>query len=283
MKTCKLIVHADDFGLTHSVNKGIIDAHQNGILTSTSIMANGPAFDEAIELALAVPTLDIGVHLTLVEESPLVSPSQITSIVNSSGKLLNNAKEVYLRYLKKRLDMEHVRAEFEAQIVKIKSTGLPISHIDGHQHLHILPNIFLVVVELAKKHNIQAIRIPKENIRRYMFRNITNIKRVMELAVLNIYASISSTELNHPDAFVGFYYGGNINYRNLESVITHLPKDGTCELMCHPGASSDDAKYSHWQYSWADELNALKSIGIREQLDRQGVSLISYRDLNVNL
>lgn len=281
MNTCKLIVHADDFGLTHSINKGIVDAHQNGILTSTSIMSNGSAFDEAIELALAVPTLDIGVHLTLVEESPLVSPAKIPSIVNNRGKLLTNAKEVYLRYLKKQLDMEHVRAEFEAQIVKIKSTGLPISHIDGHQHLHILPNIFSIVLELAKKHNIHAIRIPKEKIQRYMLRNLTNIRRVLELVVLNAYASAGSTDLNCPDAFVGFYYGGNLNYRNLESVITHLPKDGTCELMCHPGASSDDAKYSHWQYSWADELDALKCTGIREQLNRQGISLISYRDLNV--
>ena len=281
MKNCKLIVHADDFGLTHGVNTGIIDAHLNGILTSTSIMANGPAFDEAIELAYAAPTLDIGVHLTLVEEIPIVSPTDIPSIVDKNGRLLANAKEVYIRYLKKKLCLKHIRAEFEAQIIRIKSTGLPISHIDGHQHLHILPAIFSIVEELAKKHDIQAIRIPKERIRKYMFRNHLNIKRILELAVLNVYASISSTTLNHPDEFLGFYYGGQLNIKNLDSVLSHLPEDGTYELMCHPGANCDNGDYDHWQYSWEAELEALKSNEAREQLTRRGASLISYHDLNL--
>ncbi len=281
MNACKLIVHADDFGLTNSINTGIIDAHLNGILTSTSIMSNGPAFDEAIDLVSTVPTLDIGVHLTLVEESPLVPAAEISSIVDKKGKLLANAKEVYLHYLKNQLKMEHIRSEFEAQIVKVKSTGLPISHIDGHQHIHVLPKIFSIVTELAKKYKIEAIRIPKERVRGYMIRDITHIRRVLELVVLNAYASFGSTELNHSDACVGFYYGGSLNYSNLKSVLTHLPKEGTCELMCHPGEGGDNEAYNHWQYSWEAELDALKNNKIRDQLIRQGVSLISYRDLNV--
>ena len=154
-----LIVHADDFGLTSSINAGIIDAHLNGILTSSSIMANGKAFDEAVDLAFSVPTLDVGVHLTLVEETPLVPPGEVPSLVSKNKKLLPNARSVFLRHLKNQLNLQHIRAELEAQITKVTATGLPISHVDGHQHLHVLPGVFPIVIELAEKYNIGAIRV----------------------------------------------------------------------------------------------------------------------------
>ena len=275
---CKLIVHADDFGLSEKINEGIIQAHIHGILTSTSIMANGRAFEHAVELCQSTPTLDVGIHLTLVGEQPLLNPGQIPSLVDNTGKFDHHATEFTKRYLLGKIYLPEVRRELEAQIEKVLSFGLSISHLDSHQHLHILPQILNITVDLAKKYNIRAIRFPCENLYVDMLRAQVSPSRILQSLVLKFLCFRGrNANIWRTDHFSGFLFGGNLNKQNLQKIIECLPRHGTCELMCHPGLDDPNTRYNHWGYRWSDELNALIDPDISNLIDHKGIHLTSYR------
>lgn len=277
---CKLIVHADDFGLTEKVNEGILKAHLHGILTSASLMANGAAFEHAIEICHKFLTLDIGIHLTLVEEKPVLNQGAVGTLINANGRFTNHSTQFVKKYLSRKISLQEVRRELEAQIVKIKSCGVRISHIDSHQHLHILPKILKITVELAKKHNIASIRMPYEMLGFNMLDKDVSALRVIQSMFLNFLCKVGRySDLLRTDYFVGFLLSGNLNRLNLQKVIQRLPLKGTCELMCHPGLENGDGCYSHWKYHWKEELNALIDPGISSLIQRKGISLISYKHL----
>src|SRR5213592_207307 len=148
----KVIVHGDDFGLSERINEGILQAHRHGILTSSSIMANGEAFDQAAALARSTPSLDVGVHLTLIEERPLLSAAEVSTLVNGDGRFHAHATRFGARYFSARINLEEVRRELEAQVEKVLAAGLVPSHLDSHQHVHVLSGILRIVVELSRKY-----------------------------------------------------------------------------------------------------------------------------------
>ena len=216
----KLIVHADDFGLSEKVNEGIIQAHRNGIVTSASIIANGVAFDHAAQLCHSTPTLDIGVHLTLVEEKPLSDKGDIPSLVDKSGCFYNRAEAFIRRYLLSLVCFDEVQHELDLQVHKVLNTGLEVSHLDGHQHIHMLPRISRIVGQLARKHNIPAVRYPRERLKSYMFREKGGLSRIIQLVVLNAFCRMSDVgSVKRPNHFVGFFYGGRLHKKNLQKVI----------------------------------------------------------------
>jgi hopanoid biosynthesis associated protein HpnK len=277
---CKLIVHADDFGLSEKVNEGIIEAHRNGIVTSASIMANGVAFEQAVELCNSTPTLDVGVHLTLVEEKPLSDKRDIPSLVDKSGFFYNRAAAFIRRYLLSNVSFDEVRYELDLQVRKVVASGLEVTHLDGHQHIHMLPRISLIVGQLARKYNIPAVRYPREKLKNYMFKEQGGLPRIIQLVVLNAFCRMSDVgNVKRPNYFVGFFYGGQLNKKNLQKIIENLPSDDICELMCHPGLSDAGSSYHHWRYNWQEELNALTDPEIKDLLRKTGVKLISYREL----
>ena len=276
----KLIVNADDLGLSVGVNEGILEAHLNGILTSTSVMANGVAFEHAIRLCRSVPSLDLGIHLTLVEEEPLLSAAAIPSLVDTAGKFHRHATTFMRKYVTGKIHLQDVWSELEAQIKKVLSRGVAISHLDSHQHLHLLPQILRITIALANKYNIPAIRVPREHLRPYMLRHLSGISRVSQLLVLNALCQRATKMLiRRTDHFVGFFFGGNLHEENLHKLLQSLPTSGTCELMCHPGNEDPTTRYSHWGYHWSEELRALTDPEIGKVLRRPGVDLISYREL----
>jgi hopanoid biosynthesis associated protein HpnK len=279
-QTLGLIVHADDFGLSEAVNEGILDAHLNGVLTSTSIMASADAFGHAIAIARANDTLDIGIHLTLVEERPILDPDSIPSLVDGEGRFHRHATVFAGKYFQKKISLDDVRRELDAQIRKVLATGVRVSHIDSHQHLHMLPGVLKVALELANKHGISRVRFPREAIRPYMFRKAAGLNRVAQLAALNMFCSSGKhgfpTSTEH---FAGFYFGGSLNTENLLELVSHLPWSGTCELMCHPGHSDPSASRAHWGYRWPDELEAVKNADVSAALKARGIRLISWRDV----
>jgi len=275
----RLIVHGDDFGISRAVNAGILTAHREGILTSASIMAAGPAFEHAIEIAHSAPTLDIGVHLTLVEEMPVLESRSIPTLIEENGCLHKNARTFTKRYMMHRIRISEIRDELDAQIKKVANCGVKISHLDSHQHLHMLPQILRVVVDLANQYRIPAIRFPYEAIRRYMLSDLSEISRLLELAMLNCFCLLSrNTIKRRTDRFVGFFFSGRLNRVNLLQVLASLPEHGTCELMCHPGLDDPDNHYSHWGYHFSDELNALLDPKICRYLERDEIELVSYRE-----
>jgi predicted glycoside hydrolase/deacetylase ChbG (UPF0249 family) len=271
----KLIVNADDFGVAEAVNRGIVEAHERGIVTSTSLMATAPAFEHAVALARRCPRLAVGVHLTLTDQRPL---TELPALVTAGGTLPPHTTQLLQRALRKRLPLTDIRRELDAQIRRVRAAGIDISHLDGHQHVHVLPGVATVVAELAASHGNLPVRYPAERVRGYMLRSARHARRVAEQAALRLFCARSPLRgLRRSDDFVGFYFGGRLDEANLETVLGTLPGTGTVELMCHPGAE-DMRPIGDWEYAWAAERNALTSPRIRELVAARGMQLVSRRD-----
>jgi chitin disaccharide deacetylase len=275
----RLIVNADDFGIAEAVNRGIVEAHDRGIVTSTSLMAGGPAFAHAVDLARSRPRLSVGVHLTLTELEPLANGAGAATLLGPDGRFLPHATQLAARVLRGGLDVAAVRAELEAQIRRVLDAGIAVSHLDGHQHVHVLPGVAPVVAELAAHFGIRAVRHPAERVRGYMLRRWRGAKRLAEQVALSCVTAASPLRhLKHADEFGGFFFGGQLDESNLAVILASLPRHGTAEIMCHPGAD-DMRSDGAWQYSWAAERAALVSPRIRALLEAQGTQLMSYREL----
>lgn len=280
MRGLKLIVHGDDFGLSQNINQGIWEAHCRGILTSTSIMASGKAFAHAIQLARITPTLDVGVHLTLTEERPVLARNEIPTLVDEHGHFHRDARTFITNYGLHRISLDEIRRELDAQIVKVAEHDVRISHLDGHQHLHMVRGIRKVVGDLAKKYDVRAIRFPRERLQGYMLLDRNNWSRLLEMMTLNVFCTVAQTDgVRQPDYFVGFVSGGKLTKEHLANILKHLPATGTCELMCHPGLDDAKSAHAHWGYRWQEELDALTDEAILKYINTKGIDLISYETL----
>ena len=277
----QLIVHADDLGLSRSINDGIFEAHRRGVLTSASIMANGEAFHHAVDICRTTPTLDTGVHLTLVEERPILAPEKVKSLIDANGRFHRHATQFTRKYFQGGLSFDEIRQELEVQVTRVLDHGILVSHLDSHQHLHMLPRILAITVELAKKYGIRAVRIPNEPVRLAMLTGDRALTRALQGLALRFFCHLGrNIDLVHTDAFAGFFFGGKLNRENLLKVLENLPPQGTCELMCHPGQEDPHTRHDHWGYNWNDELEALTDPTIPLLLERKGIRLISYRELS---
>ena len=271
----KLIVNADDFGISEAVNRGIIEAHDRGIVTSASIMATGPKFEHAVALAQKRPKLAVGVHLVLTEHRPLIGASAAATLVGPGGVFAPHLEQFLAKRMRGLVSLAEVRRELDAQIRRVRAAGIAVSHLDGHQHVHVLPGVARVVAELAAAHGVAAVRYPAERVRGYMLRSPRHARRVAEQAALGLFSASSPLKrLRRSDEFVGFYFGGRLDEANLATVLGSLPAAGTVELMCHPGAE-DMRPVGDWQYAWAAERDALTSPRIRELVAARGMQLVS--------
>lgn len=276
MGTKQLLVNADDFGLTHAITDGIIQAHQRGIVTSTSIIAGGMAFEHAVQQARSNPTLGIGVHLTLVEELPVSDPREIPSLVQPSGKLPANYTALLSGLIFGRIRKHHVEHELRAQVAKCFSAGLMPVHLDSHQHVHTLPSILNIAMRLAEEFNIRGMRLPRDFPRR---------GGSLQKSMLCMLARWDQRYLPAPrfhvcDRMAGLFESGGLSENHLLSILERLP-DGTTELVCHPGLADSSTKstYAHWHYDWQTELAALTSPAVRDMLLARNIALITYGDL----
>ncbi len=260
------------------VNTETLHSFKNGIIRSTSLMANGKMFFDAIKLAKANPELDIGVHLTLVKEKPILSDSQLYTLLDKSGCLFSNSKIFTHKYLVGKISLKQVEDELSAQIEKILDHGINITHIDSHQHLHMLPRILDTTIKLAKKYNIKFIRFPKEKLYSYMFYDLRASGRIVQMISLNSLCSFVRKKIpNRIDYFTGFFFGGKLNKQNLKTLINNLPKHGTCELMCHPGFMELSSQNSN--YRQVEESIALRDSDVMEIIKRKNIELTSFKNL----
>lgn len=274
----KIIVNADDFGMNKVVNEEIMKSYLDGILTSASIMANGDCFDHAIDLAMNNQELDVGIHLTMTKEKPVLSSKYVKSIVDSEGKLLSTSNIFARRYFSGKISLLEVESELTAQIEKVINTGIKISHIDSHQHLHILPDIAEITVRLAQKYSIKFIRLPRENIKSYMFKYPESALRILQMCSLNFLCSkIQKQILYKADYFVGFFFGGVLNKQNLKTLISNLPSHGICELMCHPGLHENFV--SKKNYRLVEESLALRDPEIVQILKNRNIQRTSFNKI----
>lgn len=279
----RLIVNADDFGLHPLVNAGIIEGHRRGCISSTSLMPGGAAFAEAVSLAKETPTLGIGVHLTLVGGEQTVCPfGEVASLVNQQGRLLENYGLFLQRFFTGKIRLSEVERELAAQIEKAVNTGIPITHVDSHQHLHVLPKIRDIVIDLAKQYKISAVRIPAEPY--FFFGGFPwSMGRFIGRGGLTYLAQqargkFCAAGFRHPDHFYGMLAGGNMFPNYFLQIIRQLPA-GSSEIMIHPGMENQplDRQYP-WRYHWQDELAAVLQPAVQEEL-QQGIQLITFKEL----
>ena len=272
-----LIVNADDFGLCQAVNRGVARAFDEGIVTSASMLVAGDAFDQAVELARDRPGLDLGIHLSLTQTRPTSPPARVPSLLGADGRLQPNWRAFLSRYVRKGVPTAEVEAELRAQIEKALATGLSFSHLDSHQHLHVLPGVLPVVVRLAGDYGIGAVRDPSQG------RAIDKPRgrRLAELLALRAACRLSRSAVTGnglvvADDFRGFTEAGRWNSESLAETIYTL-ESGLTEIGCHPGA--DDAIDSDlgWGYRWEQELAALTSAQVAAAVSQGGVRLTTYR------
>ena len=155
-------MNADDLGWTEGVNRGIAEAHRNGIVTSASLLANGAAFASGVEVARKTPGLGVGVHLNLSDGEPVAPRELVKSLVNERGELEGRTESLLLRLARRSVLLDEVEREWEAQIQKVRTSGIEPTHLDGHRHVQMLPGLFEIALRLAKRHGIAAIRISHE-------------------------------------------------------------------------------------------------------------------------
>lgn len=279
----QLIINADDFGIHPAVNEAVRKAATEGILTSTSLMAGGDAFDEAVEMARSMPSLGIGIHLTLVGGiKPVLPPSEVPSLTWDNGVFCHDYGKLIVRDLEGKISLSEVYAEWDAQIQKIMNTGLPVTHMDGHQHMHMWPHFYPIARDLAKKYHISCMRVPDEDVLFGM--KDGHIIRWAAKNGLSLLSRMHRPDLkkNHirtNDHFFGMFYGGHLSPERFAKFILQT-KPGITEIMCHPSADTRAMEDTfHWGYHGEDELAGLLADINRELIEKKQISLISYRDV----
>ncbi|MCQ2359218.1 MAG: ChbG/HpnK family deacetylase [Phascolarctobacterium sp.] len=280
-----LIINADDFGLHEQINKGIIKGHTEGIITSTSIMPTAPAFEEAVELAKANPDLGIGIHLTLCTCVPSCLPkNKVSTLLGSDGNFLPSYVNFAKRYYTGGVKSSELEAELRAQFEKALSCGLNITHVDSHQHTHMLPGINALVIKLCKEYNVERVRVPKED---YFFTGgyKVGLGRKIGRAGLSFCADmarplVKKAGLTTTDHFFGMLAGCNLNTELVGNIIKALP-EGTSELMTHPGLSQAILSQAlPWDLHWENELEASLSKENRRLLEVNHVTLTNFGRLD---
>ncbi|MGA2070508.1 MAG: ChbG/HpnK family deacetylase [Sedimentisphaerales bacterium] len=283
----RLIINADDFGLCESVNKGIVEAHTKGVLTSTTIMANMPAAGQAVELAKKLPTLGLGVHLNLTNGKPLCKDDAVKLILNSQGYFALSPGKLALASLLTGKVTAAIEAELSAQIRLVINNGLKPTHLDSHKHIHSFPVIFRIVCRLAKQFNIPAIRYTFEP-KQVCFtpwpitdrESRKRASRVRTMAKINRWQSMHDRMFFFKtDALLGVAHTGNINV-NFFRAVSLYNTASTAEVMTHPGYVYDlDTTTTRLLKQREAELEALCSKKTKQYFKDARITLVNYGQL----
>jgi hopanoid biosynthesis associated protein HpnK len=269
----RLIVNADDFGRSSSINAAVIRAHRDGILTTASLMVNEPAFEDAVALARKDPHLGVGLHLTLLCGHSALPHERIPGLVNGEKEFAEDPVGTGFRYFFHRALREQLREEVHAQFQKFRATGLPLDHVNGHLHLHLHPAVFGILMADAAPLGIERLRLTLDpfwlNLRlasgRWSY-------RVLHAAVHHLLSARARPALRrlgirHTRVVFGLLQNARVDETFITRLLPHLP-EGDSELYSHP--SLDEFK---------NEFEALISPRVREQIEQLGIKLIRYQDL----
>jgi predicted glycoside hydrolase/deacetylase ChbG (UPF0249 family) len=271
-----LVVNADDFGFTTDVNEGIVEAHRNGILTATTLMANGDAFDDAVRLARETPTLDVGCHLVLVGGCSTMAPQR---------PLPATVSELLRALLLRQID---VYAELSAQVRRILAAGIAPSHIDTHKHTHLAPPVLDALARIAEEHQIHWVRRPFDFPLNALQGTVPAMKRLTSQALGAMRGRFHRVLERHAcrttDHFAGFQITGRFRTAELVELLGILP-EGSTELMVHPGRCREAlrAARTRLKESREAELAALVAPEVRAAIERNGIVVTDYRALETGV
>lgn len=265
----RLVVNADDFGFTPDVNEGILEAHRRGILTATTVMANGAAFDDALRLAREAPALDFGVHFVLIGGRSL-----------ATGKDLPATVPQLLAAMARR--QIPIYGELRAQLTRVLDSGLRPSHLDTHKHTHLAPPVLSAVAQLSREFGIPWVRRPFDFPLNAL--PVPPAKRLASRALGllrgRFHRVLEQYGCRTTDHFAGFQITGRFRVPELVELLAVIPA-GTTELMCHPGRCGEALRRARTRLkeSREHELGALVSPEVREAVERNGIELATFRDL----
>ncbi|HEV2470935.1 MAG TPA: ChbG/HpnK family deacetylase [Candidatus Sulfotelmatobacter sp.] len=284
----RLIVNADDFGFTAGVNRAIVEAHTRGIVTSSTLMAHGAAFDEAAALAKNTPGLSVGCHVVLIGGVPVLDDAQLPSLTSSS-RFRDGLKSFAARALTGSMNADEITAEATAQIRRIQSAGITVSHIDTHKHTHVFPQILKSLLRAAADCGVRALRNPfgpRRPFRSSQLLARPNLwTRYAEVRILRAFSDKFRDAVAHagfvtPNGTLGIEVTGTLDETLFRAIAESIP-DGTWEFVCHPGYNDADLRAANTRLreSRETELRVLTLPSAREMLTREGIELISYREL----
>lgn len=283
----KVIFHGDDFGLTSGVNQGIIGAFKHGLLTSASLMAVGEAAEEAMGLALENPGLDVGIHLVLADEPPLLPPAALSTLVSETG-LLPSRNRILSAIFSRKLDYGQVEAECCAQVEKVLGQGIGISHLDSHQFIHLFPGFFKVCLKIARRYNIPVVRgaMMEPVLRGALTAPGIGPGRLVQWACLRGWTRFMAARACFSPVStvpsVGFISaGGRMDCAAVLGILDKLAAKPFCsrvEFMLHPGLGDRHThhKYRHWHYSWENDLALLLNNDLRKGLEMRNIKTTSF-------
>jgi predicted glycoside hydrolase/deacetylase ChbG (UPF0249 family) len=284
----RLIINADDFGLTPGVNRAIAELHQAKVLTSTTLMATGPAFDNAVTIARANPTLGVGCHVVLTDGFPASPPESIPSLLGADGKNFRPSFVDFIQaLLRRKIREDEIEREALAQVQKLQRAGIHVTHLDSHKHTHLFPAVVRPLLRIAERCSIPAIRYPFEQSWSLALDHGNRIRRlqVKLLGRLKTYfehqPQIRDTHVLTTDGTIGISATGNLYGETLHQILHAMPAEGTFELCCHPGYNDSDlARITTRLRAHRDiERNALLTEVPALALHPNAPQLINYGDL----
>lgn len=269
----RLIVNADDFGRSHSINRAVIRAHREGILTTASLMVNEPGFEEAVALAKENPKLGVGLHLTLLCGRSALPREKIPGLINGRGEFTNNPLDAGLRYFFRRELWRELELEIAAQFDRFHATGLKLDHVNGHLHMHMHPTVFGILSRRAGEWRTTHLRVTHDPF--WLNAKIAAGEWTYRISHAIIYRSLCTylsvvagiRRLKHTPHVFGLLQNARVNEHYITRLLPLLPA-GDSELYSHP--SLDDFKH---------EFDALVSPAVKQLARDQHIELIRYQDL----
>lgn len=277
----RLIINADDFGLTRGVNRAIVELHRAGVLTSTTLMAKAGATAEALEEAIGTNSLGVGCHVVLVDGAPALPADAIPSLIDKeTGEFRKTLSAFLPRLLTGRIRAEEIEAEAAAQIALLQKRGLRLTHIDTHKHTHMFPAVLQPVLRAARAAGIRCVRNPFEPAWAVRATGGSSLARVAEVSLLRkLHAAcgriVAEEGFTTTDGTIAVVGTGVLDADLVRSLLRQLP-EGTWELVTHPGYNDADLDKvrTRLRTSRAIEMNALGAVK-----EFGGIELISYADL----
>lgn len=287
----RLIINADDLGLTSGVNRAIFEANATGVVTSTTLMANGAAFANAVESFRSQPSakLSVGCHLVLVDGAPILQPERVPSLLKTSSGFRQGIGELALAAQRRKLDPAEIESEALAQFKKLWSAGIQPSHFDSHKHSHMFAQVLAPALRAARSCGITRLRNPFEPASplpiAYLRHNRTLVKRLLQVRALRLMRSgwlrhVKEAGFKTPDGSFGVITTGDVDATLLRALLENMP-EGTWELVCHPGYNDADLDKvrTRLRASRVQELELLTSPETRHLVEALGIELITYNDL----
>ena len=279
----RLIINGDDFGMSEEVNHAVIRAYKEGVLTSCSLMASGRAFEQAVRLAGENEGLAVGIHVVTVQGKSVLPHGEIPAIVDEESNFPDDPVAAGLRYYFSRSARRQLEKELAAQFEKFASTGLDLSHMDSHLHMHVHPVILENLLRLGNRYGAGSMRVPEDDLWLSLsFSRERWLKQIVDSLIFRILcrrmkSRLREAGLGYAGRVYGFFMSGRMSEDYVLRVLDRLG-EGTAELYCHPASHDEELEMSSHERQCLREFRILLSRRVRERMARLGIGLTTYRE-----